>query len=168
MRSVDGKLLREETSRVGDSCWRSRQEMRTLIRNQGWPDLTAKWGHKKPNFLSTILTFCEIKDILNQKGRDIHSHRGKKSFSFFEKLKHAPIFLIFHKLKTMYFTLFWRIPKVLSSFKLCEFLGLGWGAVFPSRLRFSMGPAVSFTVILILNNFPPAHCYENFQTSGKL
>ena len=129
--------------------------MRTLIRNQGWPDLTAKWGHKKPNFLSTILTFCEIKDILKQKGRDIHSLREKKVFSFLGNVM-LLFFSFFTDSKPCILLVLEDSQGPFQSYTLWV-PGVRLRTSLPFQTEvFPMGPAVSFTVILILNNFPPA------------
>ena len=65
--------------------------------------------------------FYERKDILNQKCRDIQSQKEEKVFSFFENA--LLLFFSFFTDSEPLFYLFWRIPKALSSLKICEFRG---------------------------------------------
>ena len=96
--------------------------MRKLITYQGWSDLTAKSWHKKPNLLFTI----------TDSRASVEAERSFQfCFGFFLKmLWYCSCFSKFSPNHKILYLSAQVNSQTLSSWKLCEFLELGWELVF--------------------------------------
>ena len=96
--------------------------MRKLITYQGWSDLTAKSWHKKPNLLFTI----------TDSRASVEAERSFQfCFVFFLKmLWYCSCFSKFSPNHKILYLSAQVNSQTLSSWKLCEFLELGWELVF--------------------------------------